>query len=164
MKNIQASKFDFIKIIFEYDFVNEPAYISNKNKRNVPLILGVEAIFRIKMNDELYFEEELAILEFYKSLFRWKEKVKENEVPEFHYYSVEYADYDDGSIISLIPFSDKARVKSIWGESNIYNVFDLTYIVNEFLVLEQKMREDIERHFNIELKQFIKHIPYSTSG
>lgn len=152
------------KIKFEYNFVSESDYISNKNKRNVPLILGVEAIFKIKINEELYFEAELAILEFYKSLFRWKEKMKEGEVLEFHYYSVEHADYDDGSIISLIPFSDKARVKSIWGKSNIYNVFDLTYIVNEFLILEQKMKEDIESYFNIELKKIIKHIPYTTNS
>lgn len=150
------------KVIFEYDFVNDPAYISNKDKRNIPLILGVEAIFRIKVNDDLYFEEELAILELYKALFRWKEKIEENKVTEFHYYSVEYADYHDGSIISLLPFSDKARLKSIWGISKHDQVFDLTYIVKEFLVLEQKMKRDIESRFKIELKQFIKHIPYST--
>lgn len=152
------------KIRFEYEYISEADCISYKNKKNVPLILGVEAIFRIKINEELYFEAELPILEFYKSLFKWKEKNKENEIPEFHYYSIEYADYDEGSIISLIPFSNKARVKSIWGNCNIYNVFDLIYIVNEFLVLEQKMKEDIERYFNIKLKDFIKHIPYSTNS
>ena len=151
------------KIIIEYDFVSEPDAISNKYKRDVPLILSVEAIVSIRINGELYFEEELAILEFYKSLFKWKEKMNEYELPEFHYYSVEYADYDDGSIISLMPFSNKARVKSIWGKSTIYNVFDLTYIVNEFLDLEQRLKEDIEKHFTIEIKRFIKHIPYSTS-
>lgn len=152
------------KIIFEYDFINKPNYISNKNQRDIPLILGVETIFRIKINGDLYFEEELALLELYKSLYRWKEKMNGNEIPEFHYYSVEHADYDDGSIISLMPFSDKARIKSFWGKPNIYNVFDVNYIVNEFLVLERKMKEDIEKYFNVELKYFIKHIPYSLNS
>lgn len=135
------------KIGFEYEFLSEPDCISNKDRRNVPLILGVEAIFKININEELYFEASFAILEFYKSLFRWKERVKGNEVPEFHYYSIEHADYDDGSIVSLLPLFDRASVKSIWGKSDIYNVFDLAYIVNEFLVLEQKMKEDIERRY-----------------
>lgn len=149
------------KIKFEYEFLSESDAISNKDKRNVSLILGVEANFKIKINEALYFEEELAFFEFYKSLYVWKEKLKEDGRLEFHYYSVEY---DDGAIISLIPFSNKARVKSIWSKSNIYNVFDLDYIVNEFLALEKKLKEDIETYFNIELGKFIKHIPYNTKG
>lgn len=149
------------KIKFEYEFLSESDAISNKDKRNVSLILGVEANFKIKINEALYFEEELAFFEFYKSLYVWKEKLKEDGRLEFHYYSVEY---DDGAIISLIPFSNKAWVKSIWSKSNIYNVFDLDYIVNEFLALEKKLKEDIETYFNIELGKFIKHIPYNTKG
>lgn len=76
-----------------------------------------------------------------------------------HYYTVEYADYEDGAILSLIPFSNKARVKSIWAEKDIYNVFDLDYIVNEFVQLEENLRRDIEDYFGIKLKSFIKHIP-----
>ncbi len=76
-----------------------------------------------------------------------------------HYYTVEYADYEDGAILSLIPFSNKARVKSIWAEKDIYNVFDLDYIVNEFVQLEENLRRDIEDYFGIKLKGFIKHIP-----
>lgn len=151
-------------IHFELDILSESGAISNKDQRNVSLILSVEAILQIQINDVIYFEEELAILEFYKSLFLWKKRIKENELLAFHYYSVEYDEYDDGAIISLIPFSNKARVKSIWAKSNIYNVFDLDYIVNEFLALEKKLKEDIETYFNIELGKFIKHIPYSTKG
>ncbi|WP_409369042.1 hypothetical protein [Lysinibacillus sp. 38-6] len=152
------------KINFELIFLGESEYISNKNKRDVPIILGVEAIFKIRINGALYFEEELAILEFYKSLYEWKGRIKENEVLPFHYYSIEYDNYEDGAILSLIPFSNKARVKSIWAKSSVYNVFDLDYIVNEFLALEKKIKEDIESYFKIDLGKFIKHIPYSVTG
>ena len=151
-------------INFEIIILGETDSISNKDNRNVSLILGVEAIFKIKINDELYFEEELAILEFYKSLYVWKGRIKENEVLPFHYYSIEYDNYEDGAILSLIPFSNKARVKTIWAKSSVYNVFDLEYIVNEFLTLEKKLKEDIESYFKIDLRKFIKHIPYSVTG
>ncbi|MFJ5763975.1 hypothetical protein ACIP9C_01350 [Lysinibacillus sp. NPDC093210] len=97
------------KIKFEYEFLSESDAISNKDKGNVSLILGVEAIFKIKINEALYFEEELAFFEFYKSLYVWKEKLKENGRLNFHYYSVEYDEYEEGSIISMIPFFNKAR-------------------------------------------------------
>ncbi|WP_340083881.1 hypothetical protein MHB50_13240 [Siminovitchia sp. FSL H7-0308] len=149
------------KISFEYEFISNKEIISNKHNKDVPSILAVEAMFTIKINDEIYFQSELAILEFYKALFKWKEKITKDNIPKFQYYTVEYDDYEDGAIISLLPFSDKARVKSIWAESDIYNVFDLNYIVTEFVDLEQKLRKDIEEYFDIKLMNFIKYIPHT---
>jgi len=155
---------EYTTIGFEMMISGEPDYISNKDNRNVSCLLSVGAILQIQINEALYFEEELAILEFYKSLYEWKVRIKENEVPPLHYYSIEYDNYEDGAILSLIPFSTKARVKSIWAKSSVYNVFDLDYIVNEFLSLEKKLKEDIESYFKIDLGKFIKHIPYSVTG
>jgi len=155
---------EYTTIDFEMMISGEPDYISNKDNRNVSCLLSVDAILQIQINEALYFEEELAILEFYKSLYVWKGRIKENEVLPFHYYSIEYDNYEDGAILSVIPFSNKARVKSIWAKSNVYNVFDLDYIVNEFLALEKKIKEDIESYFKIDLGKFIKHIPYSVTG
>ncbi|KNE22265.1 hypothetical protein [Virgibacillus pantothenticus] len=148
------------KINFEYHFVSDKGIISNKDKRDVPAILAVDATFSIKINNKLYFETELAILEFYKSLYEWKEKMTKDYIPEFHYYTIEYDDYEDGAILSLLPFSNQARLESIWAESDIYNVFDLNYIVGAFIALEKNLRDDIEEYYEIKLKNFIKHIPY----
>lgn len=52
------------KITIEYTIINERDFISNKDKRNISTILAVEATLTIKINDKLYFETELAILEF----------------------------------------------------------------------------------------------------
>lgn len=147
------------KIRFEYKFVDDQSMISNKDKSNESIILAVDATFTIKINDELYFEADLAILEFYKTLHLWKEKVLKGKIPEFHYYTIHYDEYEDGALISLIPFADKARVKSIWAEQDLYNVFPLDYIVNELLLLEENLKSDIENYFDIKLQKFIKHIP-----
>lgn len=147
------------KITFEYNFVVDKGIISNKDKSDISTILAIDATFRIKINNELYFETELAILEFYKALYKWKERITEDYIPEFHYYTIEYADYEEGAILSLIPFSSKARVKSIWAEQDLYNIFDLDYIAREFSKLEQNLKQDIEDYFGIKLKKFIKHIP-----
>lgn len=68
------------KVNFEYNFVVDKGIISNKHKRDVPTILAVEATLSIKINDELYFETELAILEFYGALYSWKEEVTEQQI------------------------------------------------------------------------------------
>lgn len=147
------------KIHFEYHFVSDKGIISNKVRSDVPAILAVDAIFLIKINNILYFATELPILEFYKSLYEWTKEVTKDYIPEFRYYSIEH-DEDEGPILSLLPLSNKAKLESIWAEANIYNVFDLNYIVNEFLTVENSLREDIEEYYNIKLKYFMKHIPY----
>jgi hypothetical protein len=149
-------------IQFEYKFTSDKAVISNKKCRDVPAILAVDALFSIYINQNLYFQTELPILEFYKSLFRWKEKVTENNVPQFRYYTIEYDEYDDGAILSLVPFSNKARLKSIWAEVDNDYVIDLDYIVTAFSELEQKLRDDIEAFYHITLNKFMTHIPYQS--
>lgn len=47
------------KISFEYEFVTDKSMISNKDKKDVAKILNVDATFTIKINDELYFKEDL---------------------------------------------------------------------------------------------------------
>ncbi|WP_026907263.1 hypothetical protein [Paucisalibacillus globulus] len=149
-------------IHFEYKFTSDKAIFSNKKSRDVPAILAVDALFSIYINEKIYFQAELPILEFYKSLFRWKEKFTENNVPQFRYYTIEYDEYDDGAILSLVPFSNKARLKSIWAEVDNDYVFDLDYIITEFINLEQKLMDDIEAFYDIKLNEFITHIPYQS--
>lgn len=148
------------KISFVYNFHGDKNGLSKKDRKDVAKILSVDADFTIKINNELYFEAPLAIFEFYKSLYKWKEEIRDSHIPEFHYYTIEYDDYEDGAILSLIPFSNMARVKTIWPEQDLYNVFDLNYIVNEFIQLEENLKRDIEEYYGIQLKHFLKHIPY----
>lgn len=147
------------RISFHYEFISGKGAISNKDRRDVSVILTVEALFTIKINDAIYFEAELAILEFYKALFKWKETLTKENIKEFHYYTIEYDEYEDGALISLIPFSNKARIKSIWAQWEVSNVFDLDKAVQEFIALEGRLRKDIEQFYQIDLKGFIKHIP-----
>lgn len=150
------------QINFNYKFTSEKDCISYKKRRDVNSILNVSARFTININNEIYFEqEEFPIFEFYKYLYNWVNTNKKyNNIQEFHYYTLEYDEYDGGAIISLIPFGGKmARVKSIWAEQELYNVFDLEYIVNEFTILENNLKQDIEEYFDIRLTDFNKHIP-----
>ena len=63
----------------------------------------------------------------------------------------------------MIPFSDKGRIKSIWSKLDVYNVFDLDYLVTIFLNLESHLKNDIENYYDIDLNNFIRNIPYTTT-
>lgn len=150
------------QVKFHYSFTSAASDISNKQRKDVSSILNITAKFNIFINDDCYFdEEEFPILEFYKYLYKWKERTNDlNEIQEFHYYTLEYDEYDDGAILSLIPFGgDKVRLKSIWAQRDLYNVFDASYIKDEFMTLESSLKKDIEEYFQIDLKKFLEHIP-----
>ncbi len=65
------------KVDIKYHFVVDKGSITNKHKRDVPAILAVDASLSIRINGELYFETELAILEFYGALHSWKKEITE---------------------------------------------------------------------------------------
>jgi len=146
---------------FTYQFINEPTAISNKHYRDVPTILSIDATLTVKIMDETYFKAEIAILEFYKALLRWKQELTSKpHIPSFHYYSIEYDDYEDGAILSMLPFADLARITTIWAEVNIYNVFDQSYAVSKLMELECALRRDLEGYFQIDLEKFVRHTPF----
>ncbi|WP_163581426.1 hypothetical protein [Gracilibacillus saliphilus] len=149
------------QIEFYYQFTSAKSDISNKQRKDVSAILNVSARFKLFINSECYFDqEEFPILEFYKYLYNWKIATnKYNVIQEFHYYSLEFDDYDEGAILSLIPFGKRARLMSIWAEHKRYYIFDLTYLSEEFIKLEEDLKETIERYFDINLGKFIKYIP-----
>ncbi|GAF64670.1 hypothetical protein BTS2_1566 [Bacillus sp. TS-2] len=149
------------KVIFDYRFTSEKDSLHYKMRKDVSSLLNVSTVFKIYINEDLYFEqEEFPILEFYKYLYKWKIAIqKDKKVYEFHYYSIEHDEYEEGAIISLIPFGDKMRLKSIWAELELYNVFELDYLISELIALETRLKRDLENYFQIELDKFIKHIP-----
>lgn len=146
-----------------YNFVSANDSISNKDHQNVAKILSVDATVTILVDGILYFETELAILEFYKVLWQWKQSVIDEQFPPFHYYTIEYADYEEGAILSLIPCGSKARMTSIWAEQPLENMFKRDEIISVFLQLETDLKRAIEQYFNIDLLKFLKHIPVQRS-
>ncbi|ART75107.1 hypothetical protein B4U37_03180 [Sutcliffiella horikoshii] len=145
---------------FTYEIINEPTAISNRDSKNVATILSIDATLTVKIIDEVYFKADIAILEFYKALLKWKQEVTTSHIPAFHYYSIEHDDYEDGAILSMLPFADKARITTVWAEVDIYNVFDQSYAVSELMELEARLKRDLENYFQIDLEKFVRHIPY----
>ncbi|WP_044746938.1 hypothetical protein [Bacillus alveayuensis] len=146
------------KIEFFYQFTSNESDIPKRLRKDPSTAFRIEGDFKIRINDQLYFEENIALLEFYLYLNKWISKIeKKGTVPEFRYYSLEYD--EDEPIISLLPFDKKARINSIWEVQKIYNVFDLNYIVEKLTSLCFQLGEDIERHYNIKLKTFIDKVP-----
>ena len=146
------------KVEFNYQFTSDESDIPKKMRKDPSVAMRVEGKFEIKINGNTYFKENLALLEFYVSLNEWIKKIKKkNKATEYRYYTMEYE--EDEPIISLIPFDNKARLTTIWETQQLYNVFDLNYIIEQMEILKEKLKQDIELHYKISVKHFIGRIP-----
>lgn len=150
------------EINFEYEFLVEKDYFKNAKEIDIPLLLFVEADFKIFINNELYFEEPIAIFEFYYVLFKWKLGNVGKEIKSFNYYSIDYDEsvYVDGAVISLLSFETTAQVKTIWEKHQLDTTFDLNYAVEKFYKLEEELRNDLEQFFTINLFELFEKAAY----
>ncbi|MEN7374597.1 hypothetical protein ABC891_11355, partial [Bacillus licheniformis] len=64
------------QVEFVYKFTSEEADIPRKMKKDPSAAMRVEGEFKIKINGIVYFEENIALLEFYASLNEWIKKIK----------------------------------------------------------------------------------------
>ncbi|MFJ7362876.1 hypothetical protein ACIQWQ_01990 [Peribacillus frigoritolerans] len=145
-------------IEFEYEFTTDRDCIPFDLRNSPAVALRVEGILTIKINNDIYFQADIALLEFYLYLLKWVQTNKKGrDVQEFKYYSLEFD--EDEAIISLLPFGNSARLASIWEVNKLYNVFELNYIVQKLTQLTTRLGKDIENHYDIQMNTFIGKVP-----
>ncbi|MCT2536820.1 hypothetical protein NC661_13685 [Aquibacillus koreensis] len=145
------------KIEFSYHFTSNEADIPKKLKKEPSIAFRIEGDFEITINGVSYFQENLTLLEFYLYLHRWFNHINKKGLQAFYYYSMEWD--KDEPIISIIPYNNKAQITSIWRKTEMYTVFDLSYILSELESLENKLGQDIEKHYDLSLNTFIGKVP-----
>lgn len=142
---------------FNYLFTTNFAHYTPKERRDSSIALEADATFEIKINNDEYFKEDIAILEFYIYLEKWLKKLKRTDI-DFKYFTLEVD--DDEPLISLLKFNDKsARLKVLWPSQDLYNVFEYDYILSKFRELHEQLGRDLEEHYQIRLKDFVGKIP-----
>ncbi|MEY8749147.1 DUF7878 domain-containing protein [Alkalicoccobacillus gibsonii] len=147
-------------IMFHFTITSPSHVLSNKNRSDVSAILCVEATLTIWHDQQLFVRiEGLTILEFYKSLIEWIKLDHKNKLQAFTYFSIDH-DESEGPILSLVPYNDKVSMQSIWSEQEQPLILKQKEVLEAFISLEQDLQKEIERTFTIDLKSFIKHIPY----
>ena len=150
------------KVEFNYKFLTEKDLFSTAKEIDIPLILRVEADFKIFINEELYFEEPISILEFYYVLYKWKISNTGKRIRNFIYYSIDYDEsvYEEGAVISLLLENETAQVKTIFEKASVNTTFELRYAVEQFMILEDDLRRDLSEYFNYDVIDLLEKASY----
>lgn len=116
----------------------------------------MDGLFQILINDILYFEEEIAILEFFMNIDRWIENSK-NTITDFNYSSIEYEEKDP--LISVLIQENDAYLEVLWKEQALDNKFNLEYLFQEFISLRNRLKIDLENYYNIDVNFYKDKLP-----
>lgn len=103
-------------IIFEYKFTST----KNDIQRVASAASVFQGIFIIKIDDIIFFSEDIPLLEFYLYLERWQRKsfISNKEWDNFEYYSLEYE--EEKSILEIRRYhKTKASIRSVWKKTMI---------------------------------------------
>lgn len=104
--------------------------------------MALDANLKIKYNNTIYFDEDIAIIEFWLQLNDWLNK---RNYESFHYYTIELED-EFNPLISISPKDECYKITSPWIESEIALIDNKTEMVKKLIKIRDDMRKVIERY------------------
>lgn len=141
-----------MKLSINFEFNSDFNHLSSRERRQFANFLLVEGLLEIKIDGIAYFYEEgCPLLELYLQLERWLRKPFSKR-GDFLYHTLEL----DGEepYLAILHFQDFARLRVIWPETELYNVFHATYLHKKLEELRDRLGPVIEQHYHLKLRHF----------
>ena len=105
------------------------------NETKYPELIYPDGLFRIILNDEVFFEQPFAILEFIRAAETW------DESKAMHYNSIET---EDNPLISIVPARDGWQIKSPWQLFESPEIFSAAEISQSLSDLFDSVKAQLE--------------------
>ncbi|RAI82471.1 hypothetical protein BFS35_001945 [Macrococcoides goetzii] len=128
---------------FDFHLVESPMDQLSDEERSKPgNFMALDANLKIKYNNTIYFDEDIAIIEFWLQLNDWLNK---RDYESFHYYTIEVED-EYNPLISISPKDECYQITSPFLESEITLIDYKAGIDKKLLQLRDNMRVVIEQY------------------
>lgn len=128
---------------FDFHLVESPMdQLSDEERARPGNFMTLDANLKIKYNNTIYFDEDIAIIEFWLQLNDW---LNGSSNDEFQYHTMEVDD-EFNPLISISPIGECYKITSPWIESEIALIDNKTEMVKKLIKLRDVMRKVIERY------------------
>jgi hypothetical protein len=145
------------ELAFSYKFNGNRDDIPKGEEQNPATVFLVDGNLSIKIDNVLYFSEDIALFEFYLYLDRWMNELSLQLEKNYNYFSIEVEEEDP--IISFQYYNSLGRIRSIWETEAMNTVFNASYLTKKLKDLHQKLGEDIKTAYDLNLDVFRKKPP-----
>ncbi|MGK0554353.1 DUF7878 domain-containing protein [Macrococcus capreoli] len=138
-------------INFDFHLVASPMDQLSVEERAKPgNFMALDTNLKIKYNNTIYFDEDIAIIEFWLQLNEW---LNESSNAAFQYQTMEVED-EFNPLISISPKGEFYQITSPWIESEFALIVYKTEMVKKLIKLRDDMREVIERYIQKDISVY----------
>ncbi|UTH14710.1 DUF7878 domain-containing protein [Macrococcus equipercicus] len=145
-------------ISVKYHFTSNFKNLSFSEKMNVANLYLIEGILVIKLGNKIYFEENVALLEFWILLDRWIKNIETHNISSFKYYTLELD--ENIPLFSLIPYKDKFLIEVIEIKEKVENLLPQDKVIEEFKKVHLNLSNDIQSHYGIFIEDYLDKVPF----
>lgn len=142
----------------DYHFTSNFNRLSFSERMNIANLYLIEGILVIKIGDKVYFEENVALLEFWTLLDRWLKNSESENIPAFRYYTLELD--DNIPLFSLIPYQDKFLIEVIEVKERAGNLLSQDKVIETFKEVHSHLYHDIQNHYGIYIENYLDKVPF----
>ena len=142
----------------DYHFTSNFNKLSFGERMNVANLYSVEGILVIKIGHKVYFQEDIALLEFWILLDRWLKSIETESIPVFSYYTLELD--DNIPLFSLIPYQDKFMIEVIEVKERAANLLPQVKVIEAFKNVHSNLYNDIQNHYGIYIEDYLDKVPF----
>lgn len=130
---------------FDFHLVESPMDQLSVEERAKPgNFMALDANLKIEYNNTIYFDEDIAIIEFWLQLNDWLNGSRNDE---FQYHTMEAED-EFNPLILIVPIGEYYQIHSPWVETEISLIDNQTEMVKRLIMLRDDIKEVIERYIH----------------
>lgn len=140
------------QINISFKLTSDISNIDYKKKKDYSNVYNIQGMLNIRINNELFFSEEIALLEFYIQVKKWFRSKLDGS---FYYNTIEVED-DDNPLIKFVASSNKYFISSPWGESQIIATARADSLIESIKLFTECFEVELYSKYKLNPKWYIK--------
>ncbi|MGX4667838.1 DUF7878 domain-containing protein [Cerasibacillus sp. JNUCC 74] len=133
----------------DFTFTTNKSMIEKK-KKDYANVYRIDGELKLEVNGEVFFQEDIAILEFYLQLKKWFSKKVNNS---FYYHTLEVED-DENPIIKFVAVGDNYSLSSPWSQGKLVYIIEASLLEKTVESFVEDFSEKLDKHFSLKTKWF----------
>ncbi|MGP4066380.1 DUF7878 domain-containing protein [Oceanobacillus sp. M65] len=140
------------QINISFKLTSDISNIDYKKKKDYSNVYNIQGMLNIRINNELFFSEEIALLEFYIQVKKWFRNKLDGS---FYYNTIEVED-EDNPLIKFVASDNKYFISSPWGQSQIIATAKTDSLIESIKLFTESFEGELYSKYKLNPKWYIK--------
>ncbi|MBC6310001.1 hypothetical protein HCJ66_10660 [Listeria sp. FSL L7-1582] len=143
------------KVKISYQITSEFSFV--KGLKSIPSqLMNIEGDLNIVINNQIFFEEPIALYEFYCYLDRWLYDWEKGHKISFEYVSMES---EENPLLAFKLTTSGFQIFSVWQQYNSEEIFDTNDFKDYIALITGQIEKDIIHTFGEEYMNYKELLP-----